>query len=93
MSELEFHGHGALKPCGKISLRLKSLGCSEGLRFSAVTRKVRGTLEELHLWGAYCDTTIMLGVLILLPHLILPVECFIIPISQMRTQAQRGYRS
>ena len=40
-------------------------------------------MEELHLWGAYCDLTIMLGVL--LPHLILTVECFIIPISQMRT--------
>ena len=51
--------------------------------FSAVTRKLRGTLEELHLWGAYYDLTIMLGVL--LPHLILTVECFIIPISQMRT--------
>ena len=53
------------------------------MKFSAVTRKLRGTLEELHLWGAYCDLTIMLGVL--LPHLILTVECFIIPISQMRT--------
>lgn len=37
------------------------------------------------MWGAYCDLTIMLGVLILLPHLILTVECFIIPISRMRT--------
>lgn len=47
--------------------------------------KFRGTLEELHLWGASYELMIVLGVLNSLPHLILTVALFIIPILQVRT--------
>ena len=55
------------------------------LRFSPITMKFRGTLEELHLWGACYELMIVPGVLNSLPHLIVTVAPSIIPILQMRT--------